>query len=52
MKRRSDYFLSRSRNDVSNAQCGPGAVLEMVKPEVEIKNRTSLHTVGNDSPAV
>ena len=46
------FFLSRSRNNVSNIQCGPGAVLEMVKPEVDIKNRTSLHTVGNDSPAV
>ena len=30
-------FFSRSCNDVSNAQCGSGAVLGMVKPEERSK---------------
>ena len=44
----SFFFLLSlgSCNDVSNV-VAQGLCLRMVKPEIE--NRTSLHTVGNDS---
>ena len=49
MKRRSGYFFCREAVTMFQMfSAPPGAVLGMVKPECEIKNRTSLHTVGND----
>jgi hypothetical protein len=42
----SSFFFLGSCNNVSNA-VAQGLCLRKVKPEIE--NRTSLHTVGNDS---
>ena len=52
MERRSGFFLSRSRNDVSNVQCDPGAVLGMVKHQERGYIRWEMIHLSREPPAI